>query len=232
MRRLLAIGDGHLHRALASAFGPAGAVQVTEATSARRALVQALVERPDVVVCAECALQGTTISELRSDLDKLGLDGTHLLCLRDVAAGSLHEALPGGVSECEENELFESVVALLPEPTPAAPRRAVNLIASISRIGEDECSNPPGIANVLEIGSDGIAIESPIALELGQRLALGFFVPRRGGDGQIRISATGGVAEVTDETLFHYEVELHYIDEDSRRALLDFLSQPDPDEDD
>ncbi len=226
MRRLLAIGDEDLQRFLHERFGGSG-IQVNAASSVTRALVQALVERPEVIACAEGCLQGS-LKDLRSELDELGLAHCRLVCVRDTG-DPVNERLQG-VVECTEEELFECVAALLPERREARWRR-VRLLASCARLGGGE-DGMQAFANLLALAERRVVLESPGELEPGERLALGFFLPRAGDGGQVRLSLTCTVRSVADRELLHYEAEVDHIDELSKLALLDFLSRPDCGEED
>jgi hypothetical protein len=76
--RILVVGDEALLRFLTGRFG--AGIEVVVARSISQAVVQALVERPSLIVCSALGLE-RPLDEFWGDLQKVGLDGTPLLCV-------------------------------------------------------------------------------------------------------------------------------------------------------
>jgi hypothetical protein len=223
--RILVVGDEALLRSLTGRFGPG--IEVVVARSVSQAVVQALVERPSLIVCSALGLE-RPLDEFWGDLQKVGLDGTPLLCVgesphadRDPGASNGY----AGVEFCSEETLLEAAAALLPAARTGPERRRVQLLASMQRIPWD-AGEGQNLANVLELAPESLRIESPMRLESGQRLALSFFLPSNRDGSSERVSVTCRVTEACDDMALEYEAEVDLADAAAARAIEDFLSKP------
>ena len=220
MVRILVVGDDALLRSLEGRFGPG--IDVVGTRSVSQTVVQALVERPSLIICSQLGLEGP-LEELWGGLQKVGLESTPVLCVGDDPHSS-GESRPG-IEFCDEETLLEAAAVLLPAPRAKPARRQVQLLASMQRIPWDAAENDQNLANVLELDAETVLVESPIRLEPGQRLALSFFLPRRGCGPSERVSLACQVTGVCDDMALQYEAEVDFADEPSARALAEFLSQ-------
>ena len=226
MVRILVVGDEALLRRLTGRFG--AGIEVVVARSVSQAVVQALVERPALIVCSQLGLE-RPLEDFWADLQKVGLTDTPLLCVGE-GPGAEGDPRPGngrgGVEFCSEETLLEAAAALLPAPRTTPERRRVQLLASMQRLPWDTGGSTQDLANVLELAPESLRIESPMRLESGQRLALSFFLPRNGCGPAERVSVTCRVIEACDDMALEYEAEVDLADGPSAQAIADFLSQP------
>lgn len=225
MVRILAVGGKSLLRSLNGRFG--AGIEVLGTDSVDQAVVQALVERPDLIVCADADLDGP-VEEFWGDLQKVGLERTPLLCVGEAPVRA-SEASRDGFAFCTEETLLEAVAELLPDPGESGARRNVQLLASLTRVPWVSEDGGQELANVLELGPSSLLVESPILLERGQRLALSFFLPpARAGTAQ-QVSLACVVTAPRDEEALQYEADIDFMDDAATAALAGFLSQPETD---
>ncbi len=221
MVRILVVGDEALLRSLRGRFG--AGIDVVGTRSVSQAVVQALVERPSLIICSQLGLEGP-LEELWSDLQKVGLESTPVLCVGNDPLSSGESR--SGIEFCDQETLLEAAAALIPPPRPKPERRQVQLLASMQRIPWDAGKGGQNLANVLELDAESVRVESPIRLEPGQRLALSFFLPRRRDGPSERVSLACQVTGACDDMALQYEADVDFADETSARALAEFLSQP------
>ncbi len=228
MKRILVVQDDALRTTLSERFEAGGQVQVSGARTPGAALLQALLERPGLIVCSPRSLE-LSPDAFQGRLARLGLGTTPLLCVHeDAATGPAQTA--GEPAHCTAQGLFDAVGALLPLSRTGPRRRRVQLLASMDRMDRDDTAKVHGLANVIELAEKELVIEAPLPLEVGQRLALSFFLPREAaGPGQplgpsLRITLTCAIRHVIDELRLHYEADIQHGDERSQEALAAFVS--------
>jgi hypothetical protein len=213
------VGDGVLLGTLRDRFAAAGAVEVAGAESCRAALVRAALERPALVVCHVETL-GEPVAGLAAGLDKLGLPGTRILCVGADEGGP-----EGRIVGCLPERLFETLVACLPSAGARSERAPVQILASVDRFGAPDPTRPPVCANLLGLAPESLLVEAPLALDVGERVALHFFVRRAGAARATRVSLTCTVEACSDASSLHYELRVDRMDAASRRAIHEYLSE-------
>jgi hypothetical protein len=214
--RILVVADETLREALGLHFAD-GSAEVTGAPAARAARLQALLERPSVVVCREASLD-VPVVEFWSDLRKSGLDDARLLCVGEGETSSEDAAF------CAEEDLLETVSAwaLAEEPRTRDPMKKVQMLASLGRLSGENAAETPSFVNLLALGENALVFESPAPLGVGESLSLSFFV--RGEGTHQRISLGCRLRTLTNASQLHYADEIVDMDAESRRLLTAFLA--------
>jgi hypothetical protein len=181
--------------------------------------VRAALERPALVVCHAATL-GEPVADLAAGLDELGLSSTRILCV-----GAEDPVPEDRIVVCLPERLFETVVACLPSAAARSERAPVRILASLDRFGAPDPTRPPVCSNVLELAPESLLVEAPVALDVGEHVALHFFVRRAGTVRATRVSLTCTVEACSDASSLHYEMRVDRMDAASRRAIHEFLSE-------
>ena len=104
------------------------------------------------------------------------------------------------------------------------PLRETALLAAVKAAGDDGVVKTLCFGNILELGCDGLVLESKRDLKTGVALILNVVFPgvQRGPKPVVSLGCV--VVGVRDSVQLHYDLRIEDMDDDARGQLAEFLS--------
>lgn len=108
-----------------------------------------------------------------------------------------------------------------------ATRRQLALLANVKVLGEGGAVKRSNFANVIELGSRLLILESSREYDVGDALIISMVFPgmARGSDPVTSLECV--VRHVRDDLNMHYDVTIKHMSDAARQRLTEFLSKPD-----
>lgn len=123
------------------------------------------------------------------------------------------------VSPIEEEELLQTIAALLAVPFRRSPRVAVETLAQVEELGNQRGEPVRSLGNVLSISECGLLLESELRLRLNGPYRVQFFLP--GVDEPL--APTGQPLYLADEVQLHYAVKFTDVNARERELIRGFV---------
>lgn len=111
-----------------------------------------------------------------------------------------------------------------------SPRRNIELLTAVKAVDADGAVRTKCFGNILELGCESLILESKHEQQLGEALTLSLVFPGLRGSSNRIVSLLCVVRRIRDRAELHYDLAIEDMDENARKQLVAYLSQPRPEE--
>jgi CheY-like chemotaxis protein len=178
------------------------------ASTAREALDMADFWRPSLVLFKSDLGDMPMAAFCREVRARCKNSETRLLMLTDQIGGDLPQTDQADydahlISPVEPRQLLHTIATLLDVRERRAPRASLEVLVRTEGFEESVSGEDDSLATSINVSENGMLLEAKVALAVGARGQLYFFLP----GSTERVTVSGVVRTVMDEVRLHYAVE-------------------------